>query len=63
MPQRTLMFGEGICGHPANHFLKYKLARMADRRSERFDMAEWLEPVVRTMFVEFTLEDADGFML
>jgi hypothetical protein len=63
MPQRTLMFGEGICGHPANHFLKYKLAGMPDRRSERFDMAEWLEPVVRTMFVEFTLEDADGFML
>ena len=63
MPQRTLMFGEGICGHPANHFLRYQLARMPNRRSEGFDVAEWLAPLIRTMFVEFTLEDADGFLL
>lgn len=63
MPQRTVMFGEGICAHPASHFLRYHLARLADRRAEGFELRGWLEPVVRMLFTEFTLDHADGFML
>ena len=63
LPQRTLMFGENICGHPGFRYLRYELARMPDRRGEEFDMAEWLEPIMQTLYREFTLEDAGGFML
>ena len=64
LPQRTLIFGENICGHPGFHFLTYQLARMPDRRSERFDMGTWLEPVMQFLYREFTFEDAGfAFML
>lgn len=63
LPQRTLMFGENICGHPGFYYLTYQLARMPDRRSEGFDMGVWLEPVVQFLYREFTVEDAGGFML
>lgn len=63
MPQRTLMFGENIHGHPAFYYLKYQLTRMPNRRTADLDVAKWLEPLMTTLFMEFTLEDAGGFML
>ena len=62
-PQRTLMFGENICGHPGFYYLTYQLARLPDRRSEGFDLGAWLETVVQFLYGEFTVGDACGFML
>jgi hypothetical protein len=63
LPQRTLMLGENICGHPGFRYLRYELARMPDRRGEGFDLARGLEPIMLSLFREFTLEDAYAVML
>lgn len=63
LPQQSVMFGANIWGHPAYHYLHYQLGRMPDRRSEDFDIGACLQPLVQTLFREFTIGDDGGFML
>ena len=63
LPQRTLMHDDNTSGHPGFRYLRSQLARMPDRRSEGFDVAKWLEPIMQMLFREYTLEDAYAVML